>query len=120
MICSYCENENNKFTQLCDFCQAPLDTKRPKLKDFLYLDQCELPFSELVMFHTYDLLILLRLVREERSSTYNLMRIIRKASKEVEVDLIKPNYLKTLKIKSFIWGALKGLLIDCKVTKNVT
>lgn len=86
MICSYCENENNQFAQLCDFCQAPLNTKRPKLRDYVYLDQCELPFSELVVFHTYDLLILLRLVREERSKCYKLMRIVQKAPEGVEID----------------------------------
>jgi len=85
-ICSYCESENEKDVQLCHFCQAPLIIERPKLKDFLYLDQCEWPFDQLSFFHTYDLLILLRLVREERSKCYHLMRTVQKAPEGVEVD----------------------------------
>jgi len=86
MICSYCGSENEKVMQLCYFCQAPLDKKRPKLKDFIYLDQCEFSFSELEVFHTYDLLILLRLVREERSNCYHLMRTVQKGSELIEID----------------------------------
>jgi len=85
-MCLYCESENENDVQLCYFCQAPLNKKRPKLKDFIYLDQCEFSFSELEVFHTYDLLILLRLVREERSKCYHLMRTVQKAPEGVEVD----------------------------------
>lgn len=86
MICSYCENENNPFAELCDFCQAPLNANRPKLSEYVYLDQCELPFSELAAFHTYDLLILLRLLREERTKCYHLMRTVQKAPEGVKID----------------------------------
>ncbi|MCQ6277520.1 hypothetical protein JMM81_21920 [Bacillus sp. V3B] len=87
MICSYCGSENRKYVENCGFCAAPLKKQRPQLKEFLFLEQAELPFGELSIFHTYDLLILLRLVREERSSTYNLLRMTRKVSQEVAVDL---------------------------------
>jgi len=86
MICSYCGFENGQYTENCEFCDVPLKKQRPQLKEFLFLEQAELPFGELSLFHTYDLLILLRLVREERSSTYNLLRMTRKVSKEVVVD----------------------------------
>lgn len=86
MICSYCGLENENDMENCGFCDAPLNKQRPQLKSFVFLEQAELPFGELSSFHTYDLLVLLRLVREERSSTYNLMRITRKASKEIEID----------------------------------
>jgi hypothetical protein len=86
MICSYCGSENNPYAQLCDFCQAPLNAKRPKLRDYLTLEQTELPFGELSLFHTYDLLILLRLVRDERTRCYHLMRTVQKGSKLVEID----------------------------------
>jgi hypothetical protein len=86
MICSYCENENSPFAQLCDFCQAPLNADRPKLREFLSLEQVELPFGELSLFHTYDLLILLRLVREERTRCYHLMRTVQKGSKLIEIN----------------------------------
>lgn len=86
MICSYCGSENRDYMENCGFCDAPLKKQRPQLKEVLFLEQAELPFGELSIFHTYDLLILLRFVREERSSTYNLLRMTRKVSKEVEVD----------------------------------
>lgn len=85
MICSYCGSEN-KHTGNCGFCNAPLKKQRPKLREFVYLNQCELPFEQLINFHTYDLLVLLRLVREERSKSYNLMRSVQKAPEEVVVD----------------------------------
>lgn len=87
MNCTYCGVENKELIDECEFCGAPLKKQRPKMREFIYLDQCELPFKELSLFHTYDLLILLRLVREERSKSYNLMRSVQKAPEEVLVDL---------------------------------
>lgn len=86
MICSYCGLENDKFAENCGFCDAPLKKQRPQLKEFVYLDQAELPFGQLTLFHTYDLLILLRLVREERSNCYKLMRTVQKAPEDILVD----------------------------------
>ncbi|MFE4525772.1 hypothetical protein ACFRCQ_27410 [Cytobacillus firmus] len=87
MICSYCGTENEQYAENCGFCDAPLKQQRPQLRGhLLYLDQCELPFGQLSLFHTYDLLILLRLVREERSKTYKLMRTVQKAPKEAVID----------------------------------
>jgi hypothetical protein len=86
MICSYCGSENSVDTEKCGFCDAPLKKQRPKMKEFVYLNQVELPFDQLSIFHTYDLLVLLRLVREERSKSYNLMRTIQKAPEGVLVD----------------------------------
>ncbi len=78
--------ENKEVETDCDFCGAPLKKQRPRMKEFLYLDQCELPFRELSSFHTYDLLILLRLVREDRTKAYNLMRSLQKAPEGVLID----------------------------------
>lgn len=86
MICSYCQTKNSQYADECDFCQAPLKKPRPQLRDLVYLEQCELPFKELILFHTYDLLILLRLVREERTMTYKLMRSVQKAPEGIVVD----------------------------------
>jgi len=86
MICSYCETENDTFIEECSFCGAPLKKKRPKLRDYIYLDQCKWPFKDLSLLHTYDLLILLRLVREERSTCYKLMRTVQKAPEGFEID----------------------------------
>jgi hypothetical protein len=86
MICSYCGFENGQYAEACGFCDAFLKKERPKMREFVYLDQVELPFGELSQFHTYDLLILLRLVREERSKCYNLMRTVQKGSELIEID----------------------------------
>lgn len=87
MSCSYCDSDNSQYEEMCGFCGAPLKKQRPKMRDSVYLDQCELPFDQLSIFHTYDLLILLRLVREERTKCYHLMRTVQKAPEEVVVDL---------------------------------
>jgi hypothetical protein len=86
MICSYCGSENEQYAETCGFCAAPLKKQRPKMRQYVYLDQCELPFDQLSIFHTYDLLILLRLVREERTKCYHLMRTVQKGSNLIEMD----------------------------------
>lgn len=86
MLCSYCETENNNFASDCEFCGAPLKQQRPQLRKYLSLDQAELPFGQLSLYHTYDLLILLRLVREERTKCYHLMRSVQKGAKELQID----------------------------------
>jgi hypothetical protein len=86
MICSYCDSENNKYAENCGFCDAPLKKQRPKLKDYIYLEMAEWRFSELSVVHTFDLLVLLRLVREERSKCYHLMRGVQKGSNLIEID----------------------------------
>lgn len=86
MICSYCGTENQNDIENCSFCNAELKQQRPKLRDYVYLELVERPFQELCLFHTYDLLLLLRLVREERSKSYNLMRSVQKGSELIEID----------------------------------
>jgi hypothetical protein len=86
MICSYCGTESSQYTENCSFCDALLKKQRPQMKEFLYMEQCELPFGQLSIFHTFDLLVLLRMVREERSKCYKLMRTVQKAPEGVVVD----------------------------------
>lgn len=113
MICSYCGSESEQYAVNCGFCQAPLKKQRPKIKEFVYLDQCELPFDQLSIFHTYDLLVLLRLVREERSKSYNLMRTVQKAPDGVVVDSDTRSFAEseyrryTARMK-----VMEGILID--------
>ncbi|MFD2683249.1 hypothetical protein, partial [Bacillus seohaeanensis] len=113
MICSYCQSENEQYAENCGFCDAPLKKQRPKLKDYVYVDQAELSFGELSLFHTYDILILLRLVREERTKCYKLMRTVQKAQNDVVVDsdtlsFAEQEYRRyTARMK-----VLEGILID--------
>ena len=110
MICSYCGSDNNQYAEICEFCDASLKKKRPKMKEFVYLDQAELPFGQLSTFHTYDLLVLLRLVREERTKSYNLMRSIQKAPEEVIVDS---------DTRSFAEGEYRGYTDRMKVIEGI-
>jgi hypothetical protein len=113
MICSYCQSENSQYAETCGFCGAPLKKQRPTMREFIYLEQCERPFSDLSLFHTYDLLVLLRLVREERSKSYNLMRSVQKAPDGVVVDSDTRSFAEseyrryTARMK-----VIEGILID--------
>ena len=113
MICSYCGSENGKYAESCGFCAAPLKKQRPKMRELIYLEQVELPFDQLSIFHTYDLLILLRLVREERSKSYNLMRTVQKAPEGV---LVEPETLDFGESEYRRYTArmkvIEGILID--------
>jgi len=111
--CSYCNSENTSIDQACAVCGAPLHTKRPQLKEYVSLQDSALSFQELQGFHTYDLLILLRLVREERSKSYNLMRTVQKAPEGAEIDKSVIEFgeseyrLYTARMK-----LIEGLLVD--------
>lgn len=60
-MCLYCQTESSS-EGVCSFCSAPLKEQRPERTNFVYLEQCEQPFSQLKYFHMYDLLVFLRLV----------------------------------------------------------
>ncbi|HES8073974.1 TPA: hypothetical protein VPA43_001817 [Streptococcus pyogenes] len=111
MICSYCGTEGLK--ESCSFCGASLNIKRPKLKEFVVLEDVEKPFNKLACFHTYDLLVLLRLVRKERTKSYDLMLTLKKAGNSPQIDQAMVNYseeqygLYTKRMK-----VIEGILID--------
>jgi hypothetical protein len=52
------------------------------------LEDVEKPFNELACFHTYDLLVLLRLVRKERTNAYDLTQTLKKAGKSPRIDQV--------------------------------
>ena len=111
MICSYCGTEG--LEGICSFCGANLNIKRPKLKEFVVLEDVEKPFNQLSCFHTYDLLVLLRLVRKERTKAYDLMLTLKKAGRSPKIDQAMVNYseeqygLYTKRMK-----VIEGILID--------
>lgn len=112
ICCSYCKTENTKLDR-CEFCGAPLNPLRPKLKDFIFIEQTELPFAELRLFHTYDILILLRLVREERTRSYSLMRMLQKAPEGTEIDSDSLEFAeKEYRRYTARMKVLEGILID--------
>ncbi|GAB1804711.1 hypothetical protein [Priestia megaterium] len=84
MICSYCGTKG--LEDICSFCRDNLNIKRPTLKEFVVLEDVEKPFNELSCFHTYDLLVLLRLVRKERAKAYDLMLTLKKAGKSPQIE----------------------------------
>ncbi|OVE34182.1 hypothetical protein CCZ20_27855 [Priestia aryabhattai] len=111
MICSYCGTEG--LEDSCSFCGANLNINRPKLKEFVVLEDVKKPFNELSCFHTYDLLVLLRLVRKERTKAYDLMLTLKKAgnSPQIEQPMVSYSedqyrlYTKSMKV-------IEGILID--------
>lgn len=112
MICSYCGTEGLE-DSCCSFCGVSLNIKRPKLKEFVVLEDVEKSFNELASFHTYDLLVLLRLVRKERTKAYDLMLTLKKAGKSPQIDQAMVSYseeqygLYTKRMK-----VIEGILID--------
>ncbi|QSX24480.1 hypothetical protein [Priestia megaterium] len=113
MVCSYCETENKVNVTKCEFCQASLGERRPKLKEFTILKDCERTFDELRFFHTYDLLVLLRLVRQERTKSYDLMRTLKKASERPEIDKDMVLYSEECyRVYTKRMKVIEGILID--------
>jgi hypothetical protein len=90
LICSYCGTE--RIEEKCSFCGASLNIKRPKLKEFVVLEDAEKSFNELRTFHTYDLLVLLRLVRKERTKAYDLMITLKRTGENPQIDQVMVNY----------------------------
>ena len=68
----------------------------------MVLEDVEKPFNELACFHTYDLLVLLRLVRKERAKAYELMLTLKKAGKS------PPNWQSNVKPTCTLYKAYEG------------
>src|SRR5699024_10626675 len=73
--------ENKK---ICSFCEADLTQERPKKKQTLSQEEAYQTQPELSKYHTYDLLLLLSYLREQRSTAYKTMQSVRKAPNEVK------------------------------------
>jgi len=83
MICPYCETEQEQ-KNICSFCGANLQQKRPQMKQILNQEEAYQSQPILATYHTYDLLLLLSHLREERSSVYKTMQNVRKAPEEAK------------------------------------
>lgn len=85
MICSYCKTETQN-QDTCDFCKADLNRNRPKLNPELDESEAEYSQPQLLELHTYDLMLLLRHIRAERTEMYKIMQNVRKAPDEAKSD----------------------------------
>ena len=83
MICSYCKTETQNH-ETCDFCKADPTAERPKLDPMLDDSKANYSQPELIKLHTYDLLLILRHLRAERTSMYKTMQSVRKAPQEAK------------------------------------
>src|SRR5699024_12759748 len=83
MQCTYCKvkQENKK---ICSFCEADLTQERPKKKQPLWPAEAYQSQPELSKYHTYDLLLLLSYLREQRSTAYKTMQRVAKAPNELK------------------------------------
>lgn len=86
MICSYCKTENPDSNKICNFCEADLILERPEINPMLDDRVANFTKPELEKLHTYDLLIVLRHLRAERTSYYKTMQVVRKAPDEAKND----------------------------------
>src|SRR5699024_10496155 len=91
MICSYCKTKNPKDITICNFCEANLVAERPNIHPMLSEDMAYLSKPQLEKLHTYDLLLILRHLRAERTDYYRIMQSVRKAPDEIKND----NYEET-------------------------
>lgn len=82
MICSYCKTETTS-NVTCDFCLADLTAARPEISHTFDVSH---PYTqpELLKMHTYDLLVILKRLRADRTDMYKTMQIIRKAPQEAQ------------------------------------
>lgn len=84
MICSYCQTESVN-TETCDFCKADLTKSRPKINPYLSELDADRTQPELAKMHTYDLLLILSHMRDERTNWYRIMQRIRKSAVEAQI-----------------------------------
>lgn len=85
MICTYCKTEQKK-QKKCFFCGADPMQTRPQKKHSLSQEEAYQSQPILATYHTYDLLLLLSHLREERSTAYKTMQNVRKAPQEAKID----------------------------------
>lgn len=85
MICSYCKTENVADQSSCTFCAADLLATRPTQKRFIDIEDVLKPLAQKQQYHTFDLLLMLKVARKERSDAFTTLKTILKANNEIEV-----------------------------------
>lgn len=84
MICTYCHTDQPEQRKHCFICQADLEQDRPQIKPYVNEEEAYQPQPVLATYHTYDLLVLLRFLRKQRTDNYKLMQTVRKAPEEAK------------------------------------
>lgn len=92
--CPYCASEVEVFNKMkfyCGFCDMAVvpnedgnRVSRYKRKPFIDLKDSNLSTPELMLYHTFDLLHLLQLLRAERRSYFGHVTTFKKASNETD------------------------------------
>src|SRR5699024_9181272 len=78
------EKQKQKHKKISSLYEADLTQQRPKKKQTLSQEEAYQTQPELSKYHTYDLLLLLSYLREQRSTAYKTMQSVRKAPNEVK------------------------------------
>jgi hypothetical protein len=127
--CPYCaselRNDSNRVMYepfyICDFCQLedvePVEQGKRRSqytrKQFVELSDADLSTPHLMEFHTFDLLMLLKLLREERRAHFNYIRTFKMAGNETEDfrDIERETGDEYERITRKVW-VVENILID--------
>src|SRR5699024_6585548 len=117
MQCTYCKvkQENKK---ICSFCEADLTQERPKKKQTLSQEEAYQTQPELSKYHTYDLLLLLSYLREQRSTAYKTIQSVRKAQNKVKQNSNDYDELKEYKQHSTAYKTMQSVTKTPKEVKT--
>lgn len=111
MICPYCQTNQKEKT--CSFCGADLEKERPQIKQVLTEDEAYQPQPMLQLYHTYDLMRLLKYARHERSKAYKNMQDVRNAPERVKIPQSTIDYAREeYDTQTARMRVLEGIIID--------
>lgn len=85
MECPYCKTQNIASEIRCTFCEADLTKNRPTPRNIVVFKTGE-KYNDLIQYHTYDLLLLLRQVRKARTDAYKFLYEVNKLSNSIKID----------------------------------
>lgn len=113
MKCSYCQTDQQEQRKHCFICQADLEQNRPQIKPYVNEEEAYQPQPVLATYHTYDLLVLLRFLRKQRTENYKLMQTVRKAPEEASIPSDIISYAETTyRDDTTYMRVIEGILID--------
>lgn len=113
MKCSYCQTDQPEQRRYCFICQADLEQHRPQIKPYVNEEEAYQPQPILATYHTYDLLVLLRFLRKQRTDNYKLMQTVRKAPEEANIPSDIISYAETTyRDDTTYMRIIEGILID--------